>query len=53
MVGLNPLLVVYGVGGGHNDLLMLAVLLAGIALILQHRDRAGRRLARARHWRSS
>ena len=24
LVGLNPLLVVYGVGGGHNDMLMLA-----------------------------
>ena len=23
LVGLNPLLIVYGVGGGHNDLLML------------------------------
>jgi alpha-1,6-mannosyltransferase len=41
LVGLNPLLVVYGVGGGHNDMLMLAVLVAGIALVLQHRDRAG------------
>ena len=25
LVGLNPLLVVYGVGGGHNDMLMLAL----------------------------
>jgi alpha-1,6-mannosyltransferase len=41
VVGLNPLLVVYGVGGGHNDILMLAVMLAGIALVLQQRDRAG------------
>ena len=24
LVGLNPLVVIYGVGGGHNDLLMLA-----------------------------
>jgi hypothetical protein len=24
LVGLNPLIIVYGVGGGHNDLLMLA-----------------------------
>ena len=30
LVGLNPLIVVYGVGGGHNDLLMLAVLMAGV-----------------------
>ena len=41
LVGLNPLLVVYGVGGGHNDLLMLAVMLAGIYALLQHRERAG------------
>jgi alpha-1,6-mannosyltransferase len=41
VVGLNPLLVVYGVGGGHNDILMLAVLMAGIALVLQQRDRPG------------
>jgi alpha-1,6-mannosyltransferase len=41
VVGLNPLLVVYGVGGGHNDILMLAVLMAGVVLVLQHRDRGG------------
>jgi hypothetical protein len=41
LVGLNPLVVVYGVGGGHNDLLMLAVLMAGVYLMLQHRERAG------------
>jgi hypothetical protein len=40
LVGLNPLLVVYGVGGGHNDLLMLAGLTAGVCLLLQHRERA-------------
>lgn len=39
LVGLNPLLVVYGVGGGHNDLLMLAPLLAGVVLVLQRRGR--------------
>ncbi len=41
LVGLNPLIVVYGVGGGHNDLLMLALLMAGIYALLQHRERAG------------
>ncbi len=41
LVGLNPLIVVYGVGGGHNDLLMLAAVVAGISLVLQHRDRLG------------
>jgi alpha-1,6-mannosyltransferase len=33
--------VIYGVGGGHNDLLMLAAMMAGVYAILQHRDRAG------------
>jgi alpha-1,6-mannosyltransferase len=41
LVGLNPLIVVWGVGGGHNDLLMLAALSAGIYLMLQQRGRAG------------
>lgn len=41
LVGLNPLLVLYGVGGGHNDLLMLAAMLAGLSLLLQRRDRLG------------
>ncbi|MFZ0383212.1 MAG: glycosyltransferase family 87 protein [Solirubrobacteraceae bacterium] len=41
LVGLNPLIVVYGVGGGHNDLLMLAPAVAGIVLLLQGRARRG------------
>jgi alpha-1,6-mannosyltransferase len=41
LVGLNPLIVIYGVGGGHNDLLMLVAVVAGISLVLQHRERAG------------
>lgn len=41
LVGLNPLTVVYGIGGGHNDLLMLAAMITGVYAILQHRDRAG------------
>jgi hypothetical protein len=41
LVGLNPLIVVYGVGGGHNDLLMLAPMLAGLVLLLQRRGRLG------------
>jgi len=47
LVGLNPLIVIYGVGGGHNDLLMLAVMMTGIYLLLahrslvRHRERAG------------
>jgi hypothetical protein len=41
LVGLNPLIIIYAVGGGHNDLLMLAPMVAGLVLILQHRDRLG------------
>ncbi len=40
-VGLNPVLVVYGVGGGHNDLPMLALLVTGVYVLLQRRERAG------------
>ena len=41
-VGLNPLVLVYGVGGVHNDFLMLALLLAGMgALLAQQPARAG------------
>lgn len=40
LVGLNPLLVLYGVGGGHNDLLMLLPLVGGIYLALRERPAA-------------
>jgi hypothetical protein len=39
IVGLNPVIVVYGVGGGHNDLLMLAILLSGVYVLLQQKPR--------------
>jgi alpha-1,6-mannosyltransferase len=41
LVGLNPLVVIYGVGGGHNDLLMMLALMAGVYLVLTHRERSG------------
>jgi alpha-1,6-mannosyltransferase len=41
LVGLNPLVVVYAVGGGHNDMLMLLGLTAGAYLMLVRRERAG------------
>ncbi len=41
LVGLNPVIVVYGVGGGHNDLLMVAILLTGAYVLLKHRERSG------------
>ena len=41
LVGLNPLIVLYGVGGGHNDLLMLLPLAAGVYMLLAKRERSG------------
>lgn len=41
LVGLNPLVVLYGVGGGHNDLLMLLPLMAGVYMLLARRERFG------------
>ncbi len=40
LVGLNPLIVVYGVGGAHNDLLMMLPLVGGVYLMLAHRERS-------------
>jgi alpha-1,6-mannosyltransferase len=36
--GLNPVLLAYAVGGGHNDLIMLVVALGGIYMLLTGRD---------------
>jgi alpha-1,6-mannosyltransferase len=41
LFGLNPLLLVFAVGGAHNDLLMLALALAGVMLVLEGRERRG------------
>lgn len=41
LVGLNPVTILYGVGGGHNDLLMLAVLMGAVYLVLRQRTGAG------------
>ena len=41
LVGLNPLLIIYGVGGGHNDLLMLVALVGGLYAVLASRERLG------------
>lgn len=50
LVGLNPLLVIYGVGGAHNDLLMLAASTAGVYALVQRRNRAGGALLAAGTW---
>ncbi|MFZ0039830.1 MAG: polyprenol phosphomannose-dependent alpha 1,6 mannosyltransferase MptB [Solirubrobacteraceae bacterium] len=41
LVGLNPLVVIYGIGGGHNDLLMLAAVVGAVYAILRSRARLG------------
>ncbi|HWF55319.1 MAG TPA: glycosyltransferase 87 family protein [Solirubrobacteraceae bacterium] len=41
LFGLNPLVVVYGVGGGHNDMLMLLALAAALWAALARRTRTG------------
>lgn len=40
LVGLNPVIVVFGVGGGHNDLLMLALLVTAVYVLLRDSGRA-------------
>jgi len=37
LLGANPLLLAYGVGGGHNDLLVAAAAAAGVLLLLRGR----------------
>ncbi|MGN6168537.1 MAG: polyprenol phosphomannose-dependent alpha 1,6 mannosyltransferase MptB [Solirubrobacteraceae bacterium] len=50
LVGLNPLLIIYGVGGAHNDLLMLAGSVAGVYALVQRRNAAGGGLLAAGTW---
>jgi alpha-1,6-mannosyltransferase len=40
-VGLNPLVLVYALGGKHNDVLMMACLMAGCLLVVSRRDGGG------------
>lgn len=40
LVGLNPLLLVYGLGGAHNDLLVMAVAMLGVFLVLRGSERS-------------
>jgi Glycosyltransferase family 87 len=39
-VGLNPVWLAYGIGGGHNDIIMLALTVGGVALLLAGRPMA-------------
>ncbi len=38
IVGANPLYVIYGLGGAHNDLLMLLLMMAAVSLTFAGRD---------------
>jgi hypothetical protein len=38
VVGANPLYVIYGLGGAHNDLVMLALMMAAVNLTFARRD---------------
>jgi alpha-1,6-mannosyltransferase len=40
LVGANPLYVVYALGGAHNDLIMVALMMAAVALTFARRDAA-------------
>ncbi len=40
-VGLNPIVLVYALGGKHNDLLMTAALMGGVLLLLERRELLG------------
>jgi hypothetical protein len=39
-LGANPLYVIYGLGGAHNDLLMMLMMMTAVALTLRGRDAA-------------
>jgi alpha-1,6-mannosyltransferase len=41
LVGLNPIVLAFEVGGGHNDALVVALTVAGIALVEQRRPAGG------------
>jgi hypothetical protein len=40
LVGLNPLVLVWAVGGAHNDLIVIAVVMAGVWFAVAGRERA-------------
>src|SRR5260370_26984794 len=44
LVGLNPIVLVWGLGGDHNDFLMVALIMLGFYLLLLARARRGETL---------
>jgi hypothetical protein len=49
IVGANPLYVIYGLGGAHNDLIMLLAMMAAVSLVVTGTP-SGRREAGAAMW---
>jgi alpha-1,6-mannosyltransferase len=47
VVGANPLYVIYGLGGAHNDLIMMLAMVAAVCLTLTRRAAPGRQAAAA------
>jgi hypothetical protein len=47
VVGANPLYVIYGLGGAHNDLIMMLAMVAAVSLTLTRRPAPGREAAAA------
>jgi hypothetical protein len=47
VIGLNPLYVIYGLGGAHNDLVMLLAMMAAVSLTLTRAQPAARGAAGA------
>lgn len=41
LVGLNPLMLIYTVGGAHNDLIMAALMMVGVWLTVRRREALG------------
>jgi hypothetical protein len=41
IVGLNPVILLYGVGGGHNDVLMLSLAMVGVLWVVAEREGSG------------
>ena len=41
LCGLNPVVLVYGLGGDHNDVFAMVAVLGSVALVLRRRDGAG------------
>ena len=41
IVGLNPVILLYGVGGGHNDVLMLSLAMVGVLWVVSGRAASG------------